>query len=156
LGLWGLGGGAVPGGIGRHRPACSGCVGHHLLSSLRKPQRSGEGSWRLGRNGGWCDIWGGAISAAPAAGGRSFGDAAGVGHADLARRCQCADGLAGLVLQQPARAGGAFKLRGNGGLVEDAAGDQVVEVAGGLPQHLVALPTQPLAGAAGAGDSDSS
>jgi hypothetical protein len=88
-------------------------------------------------------IWLGAVLAAGGGAGGVVGDAAGVGHADLAGGGEGAQGLAGFVAQQPARASGAPAL----------AGDQVVEVAGGLPQHLVALPTPALARPAGAGDS---
>ena len=67
------------------------------------------------------------------------GGAAGMGQADLAARGQGAAGLAGLLGQQPAAVGGRKEPLVDLALVEGAGGDQVVEVAGGLPQLAVAL-----------------
>src|SRR5215217_6131536 len=68
-----------------------------------------------------------------------LGGAAGMGQADLAARGQGAAGLAGLLGQQPTalsrRKQPLVDLAG----VEGAGGDQVVEVAGRLPQLAVAL-----------------
>jgi hypothetical protein len=71
------------------------------------------------------------------AGGLSW--AAGVGQADLAAGGQGPVGLAGLLGQQPAALGGGEESLVDLGVVERPAGDQDVEVAGGLPQLVVAL-----------------
>ncbi len=68
-----------------------------------------------------------------------LGWAAGMGQADLAARGQGAVGLAGLLGQQPTTLRGLQQPLVNLAVVEDAAGDQVVEVAGRLPQLAVAL-----------------
>ena len=65
--------------------------------------------------------------------------AAGVGQADLAARGQGAAGLARLLGQQPAALGGRQQPLVDLAVVEGAGGDQVVEVAGRLPQLAVAL-----------------
>ena len=70
----------------------------------------------------------------------AIGCRAGVGQADLAPGGQGALGLARLVGEQAAALGGLEQTLLDLMLVEGAGGDQVVEVAGGLPQPLVALP----------------
>jgi hypothetical protein len=62
-----------------------------------------------------------------------------VGQADLAARGQGAAGLAGLVAEQAAAFGGLEQAPVDLLVVQGAGGDQVVEVAGGFPQLLVAL-----------------
>jgi hypothetical protein len=69
----------------------------------------------------------------------AVGGRAGVGQADLAARGQGALGLAGLVGQQAAAVGSLEQALVDLLMVEGAGGDQVVKVAGGLPQPLVAL-----------------
>jgi hypothetical protein len=69
----------------------------------------------------------------------AVGGRAGVGQADLAARGQGAVGLAGLVGEQPAAFSGPEQAVVDLVVVEGASGDQVVEVAGGFPQPLVAL-----------------
>ena len=64
---------------------------------------------------------------------------AGVGQADLAPGGQGAVGLAGLVGEQAAAFGGLEQALVDLVVVEGAGGDQVVEVAGGFPQPLVAV-----------------
>jgi hypothetical protein len=61
-----------------------------------------------------------------------------MGQADLAARGQGAAGLAGLLGQQPAALGGLEQPLVDVVVVEGAGGDQVVEVAGRLPQLAVA------------------
>jgi hypothetical protein len=61
-----------------------------------------------------------------------------MGQADLAARGQGAAGLAGLLGQQPAAVGRRQESLVDLALVEGADGDQVVEVAGGFPELLVA------------------
>ena len=97
--------------------------GHHLplLGSLAG-RPSGRGRRGVGAFG---------------AGGLAW--AAGVGQADLAARGQGAAGLAGLLGQQPAAFGGRQEPLVDLAVVEGAGGDQVVEVAGRLPQLAVAL-----------------
>jgi hypothetical protein len=73
-----------------------------------------------------------------AAGG--VGWAAGMGQADLAARGQGAAGLARLLIEEPAAFGGGQEPLVDLAVVEGAGGDQVVEVAGRLPQLAVALP----------------
>jgi len=70
-----------------------------------------------------------------------LGRAAGVGQADLAARGEGAVGLAGLLGPQPTPLCGIQEPLVDLALVEGAAGDQVVEVAGRLPQLAVARPT---------------
>ena len=65
--------------------------------------------------------------------------AAGVGQADLAARGQGAAGLAGFLGQQPAAFRRVQQPLVDLAVVEGAGGDQVVEVAGRLPQLAVAL-----------------
>src|SRR5215211_800576 len=67
---------------------------------------------------------------------------AGVGQADLAAGGQGALGLAGFVAEQPAAFGGLEEAVVDLLVVEGAGGDQVVEVAGGFPELLVALPVR--------------
>jgi hypothetical protein len=62
-----------------------------------------------------------------------------MGKADLPGGGQGAAGLAGLLGQQPAVVGGLKQLLVDLVGAEGAGGDQVVEVAGGLPQLAVAL-----------------
>jgi len=62
-----------------------------------------------------------------------------MGQADLAARGQGAAGLAGLLPKQPTALGGRQEPLVDFALVEGAGGDQVVEVAGRLPQLAVAL-----------------
>ena len=69
----------------------------------------------------------------------TVGGRAGVGQADLAAGSQGAVGLAGLVTQQAAAFGGLEQALVDLVVVEGAGGDEVVEVAGGFPQLLVAL-----------------
>ena len=71
------------------------------------------------------------------AGGLSW--AAGVGQADLAARGQGPVGLAGLLGEQAAAFGRLQERVVDLAVVEGAGGDQVVEVAGRLPQLAVAL-----------------
>jgi hypothetical protein len=75
-----------------------------------------------------------------ALGAGGLGGAAGMGQADLATRGQGAAGLARLLSQQPAALGGIEQPLVDLALVEGAVSDQVVEVAGRLPQLAVALP----------------
>jgi hypothetical protein len=70
----------------------------------------------------------------------AVGGGAGVGQADLAAGGQGALGLARLLGEQPATLGGLEQAVMHLLVVQDAGGDQVVEVAGGFPQPLVALP----------------
>ena len=63
-----------------------------------------------------------------------------MGQADLAAGGQGALGLAGLVAEQAAALGGLEQAVADLLVVQGAGGDEVVEVAGGLPQPLVALP----------------
>ena len=70
----------------------------------------------------------------------AVGSRAGVGQADLAARGQGALGLAGLLGEQAAACGGLEQAVIDLVLVEGAGGDQVVEVAGRLPQLPVAFP----------------
>jgi hypothetical protein len=70
----------------------------------------------------------------------AVGGWAGVGQADLAAGGQGALGLARLVGEQAAALGGLQQTLLDLMLVEGVGGDQVVEVAGGFPQLLVALP----------------
>ena len=65
--------------------------------------------------------------------------AAGVGQADLAARGQGPVGLARLLCQQPAALSRLEQPLVDLAVVEGAGGDQVVEVAGGLPQLAVAV-----------------
>jgi hypothetical protein len=69
----------------------------------------------------------------------AVGGRAGVGQADLAAGGQGALGLAGLLGEQAAAVGGLEQSLVDLVVVEGAGGDQVVEVAGGFPQPLVAL-----------------
>jgi hypothetical protein len=69
----------------------------------------------------------------------AVGVRAGVGQADLAARGQGAVGLAGLLGQQAATLGGLEQAVVDPVVVEGAGGDQVVEVAGGLPELLITL-----------------
>ena len=69
----------------------------------------------------------------------AVGCRAGVGQADLAAGGQGAVGLAGLVGEQAAALGGLEQPVVDLVVVEGAGGDQVVEVAGGFPQLLVAV-----------------
>ena len=62
-----------------------------------------------------------------------------MGQADLAAGGQGPAGLAGLLLEQAAAFGGFQEGLVDMAVVEGAGGDQVVEVAGGLPQLAVAL-----------------
>jgi hypothetical protein len=62
-----------------------------------------------------------------------------VGQADLAAGGHGAVGLAGLVAEQSAAFGGLEQALVDLVVVQGAGGDQVVEVAGGFPQLLVAL-----------------
>jgi hypothetical protein len=62
-----------------------------------------------------------------------------VGQADLAGRGQGPAGLARLVSEQPAALGGRQQPSVDLVVVESAGGDQVVEVAGRLPQLAVAV-----------------
>jgi hypothetical protein len=62
-----------------------------------------------------------------------------VGEADLAARGQGPVGLAGLLGQQSAAFGGGQERLVDLAVVEGAGGDQVVEVAGRLPQLAVAV-----------------
>jgi hypothetical protein len=68
------------------------------------------------------------------------GGRAGVGQADLATGGQGAAGLARLVTQQAAAFGGLEQPVVDLVVVEGAGSDEVVEVAGGFPELLVALP----------------
>jgi hypothetical protein len=70
------------------------------------------------------------------------GWAAGVGQADLAARGQSPVGLAGLLCEEAAAFGGCQELVVDLAVVEGAGGDQVVEVAGRLPQLAVAVPNR--------------
>jgi hypothetical protein len=70
----------------------------------------------------------------------AVGGRAGVSQTDLAARGQGAVGLAGFVGEQAAAFGGLEQALVDLVVVEGAGGDQVVEVAGGFPQLLVALP----------------
>jgi hypothetical protein len=63
-----------------------------------------------------------------------------MGQANLATRGQGAAGLARLLIQEPTALGGRKEPLVDLALVEGSAGDQVVEVAGRLPQLAVALP----------------
>jgi hypothetical protein len=63
-----------------------------------------------------------------------------MGEADLAARGQGATGLARLLGQQPAALGGGQQSSVDLAVVEGAGGDQVVEIAGRLPQLPVAFP----------------
>jgi hypothetical protein len=65
--------------------------------------------------------------------------AAGVGEADLAAGGQGAAGLARFLSQQPTALGRGQEPLVDLAVVEGAGGDQVVEVAGRLPQLAVAL-----------------
>jgi len=62
-----------------------------------------------------------------------------VGQADLAARGQGPVGLAGLLSQQPAALSGIQEPLVDLAVVKGAGGDQVVEVAGRLPQLPVAV-----------------
>jgi hypothetical protein len=62
-----------------------------------------------------------------------------VGQADLAARGQGPVGLAGLLFEEAAAFGGGQERVVDLAVVEGAGGDQVVEVAGRLPQLAVAL-----------------
>src|SRR5215218_358030 len=64
---------------------------------------------------------------------------AGMGQADLAARGQGSAGLAGLLSQQSTTLGRLEESLVDLAVVEGAGGDQVVEVAGRLPQLAVAL-----------------
>jgi hypothetical protein len=68
-----------------------------------------------------------------------LGWSAGMGEADLAARGQGAVGLAWLLGQQPTAFGRLEQSLVDLAVVEGAGGDQVVEVAGRLPQLAVAL-----------------
>ena len=68
-----------------------------------------------------------------------LGWAAGMGQADLAARGQGPVGLAGLLGEEAAAFGGGKELMVDLVVVEGAGGDQVVEVAGRLPQLPVAV-----------------
>ena len=70
----------------------------------------------------------------------AVGGRAGVGQADLAARGQGALGLARFVGEEAAAFGGLEEAVVDLVVVEGAGGDQVVEVASGFPQLLVALP----------------
>ena len=72
-------------------------------------------------------------------GGGGLGWAAGVGQADLATGGQGPAGLAGLVGQQPTPLSGIKESLIDLVLIQGAGGDQVVEVAGRLPELAVAL-----------------
>jgi hypothetical protein len=63
-----------------------------------------------------------------------------VGEADLAAGGQGAVGLARLLAEQPTTLGGRQQSSIDLAVVKGAGGDQVVEVAGRLPQLAVALP----------------
>jgi hypothetical protein len=64
---------------------------------------------------------------------------AGVGEADLAARGQGPAGLTGFLDEEAAAFGGGQQPLVDLSVVEGAGGDQVVEVAGRLPQLAVAL-----------------
>src|SRR5215217_1455507 len=102
---------------GRRRPWPS----PPLLDSLA----AGSGWW------GWRGMGGVGVGA--------VGGRAGVGQADLAAGGQGALGLAGLISEQAAAFGRLEQALVDLVVVEGAGGDQVVEVAGGFPQLLVAL-----------------
>jgi len=74
-----------------------------------------------------------------------MGASAGMGQTDLAARGQGPAGLAGLLGQQPTTLSGIQEPLMDFAVVAGAGGDQVVEVAGRLPQLAVAL-TDPGAG----------
>src|SRR6266508_6004307 len=103
--------------------------------------------WSLRSGGGWSSLWdalahgpGWLLGRSIGGGGAGVvGDAAWVGQADLAGGGQGRLGLAGFLLQEAALLGGVADGLVDLDLGEDAAGDQVVEVAGRLPQSPVAL-----------------
>jgi hypothetical protein len=72
-------------------------------------------------------------------GGSGVGGAAGMGQADLAARGQGAAGLARFLGEQPTALSGIQEPLVDLALAEGTGGDEVVEVAGRLPQLAVAL-----------------
>jgi hypothetical protein len=102
--------------------------------------------WSLRSGGGWSSLWdafghgpGWLLGRSIGGGAGVVGDAAWVGQADLAGGGQGRLGLARLLLEETALLGGALDGVVDLDLGEDAAGDQVVEVAGRLPELAVAL-----------------
>src|SRR6266542_4047200 len=131
-----------------------------LLSSWRRSRGVARGSggtvrvgptgvsssWSLRSGAGWSSFWGALGHRSGRLVGRSIGGGAGVvgnaarvGQADLAGGGQGRLRLSGFLLQQAALRGSVVDGVVDLELGEDAAGDQVVEVAGRLPQLTVAL-----------------